>query len=417
MQVHLLLLSWLLPLSALRVPSVSMSAADSPAMKMAAAMKAGAAANTPFSDAELDLAVQSLKCLVPEQQEKINWSALRDLYATCAHRTHKDWPTTMTAAAELAEIIGSPDSPVFRQLFTRVLEDGNWDAAARAATGRDSAPWVVLVTGLNGIRKTTSVGQPWFKELLRQALGEQFDGACEELPAGTDSFFRQLDYMIATMALEQFKTLYGLNAPVEEYAAFKEGIFARYRTIAEILGVLLVRECQAKRLNVMVETSGRDVGMYKYVDQLFPGEESGYRKLVVNFGINDIGFAERSVDTRMRMEMKVGAAALASAKGEGSAEAGAAIIRANAGGPYGSSVLAGVQADSVGVWRTILEAKEGEVGHSWLKASIAIDADAEAPWRARALPSNAGMLDDKDDDAKIAPPGEVATFEFGPPPK
>ena len=28
----------------------------------------------------------------------------------------------------------------------------------------------VLVTRLNGIRKT-SVGQPWFKELLRQALG------------------------------------------------------------------------------------------------------------------------------------------------------------------------------------------------------------------------------------------------------
>ena len=150
-------------------------------------------------------------------------------------------------------------------------EDGNWDAAARAAAARpaDTLPWVVLVTGLNGIRKTTSVGQPWFKELLRQALGAQFEGNADELPAGTDSFFRQLDYMIATVALEQFKTLYTIGsdagdgeelgnaeAMVGTYAAFKEAIFARYRTVAEILGVLLVKQCQTKRLNVMVETSG-----------------------------------------------------------------------------------------------------------------------------------------------------------------
>ena len=36
-------------------------------------------------------------------------------------------------------------------------------------------PWVVLVTGVNGIRKTTSVYQPWFKKALAAAL-EQVSG-------------------------------------------------------------------------------------------------------------------------------------------------------------------------------------------------------------------------------------------------
>ena len=275
-----------------------------------------------------------------------------------------------------------------------------------------------LVTGLNGIRKTTSVHQPWFKECLRQALGSQFDGAADELPAGPDSFFRQLDFMIATIALEQFKTLYALGQDlddagcelneqeaaqcIKDYATFKEAIFARYRTIAEILGVLLVRACAAKRMNVMVETSGRDVGMYQYVDTLFPGDAGGYRKMVINFAINDISFAEDSVDTRMRMEMKLGKAALASAAAECSGAAGAKIIRANAGGPYGSSVLAGVQADSRSVWQTVLSASEGDVGYTWSKASIAIEASEATPWRARAVPS---------EDASAATP-----WEFGPKP-
>jgi hypothetical protein len=44
----------------------------------------------------------------------------------------------------------------------------------------------------------------------------------------------------------------------------------RYRTTAEALGILLVREAQRQRLNVMLETSGRDIGSFAYVDFLFP---------------------------------------------------------------------------------------------------------------------------------------------------
>lgn len=372
-------------------------------MQAAQAMKEAAAANSPFTDEELDLAVLSLQSLIPDDQSDIDWAALRQLYAASAHLSHKDWQQTQKSAAALRGILGTPDSPVFRSMFARVLEDGKWDAAVAAAASRPAGalPWVVLITGLNGIRKTTSVHQPWFQQLLRQALGAQFEGDSEALPAGSNTFFRQLDFMIATVALEQFRRLFGIgegsceggpdvsadDGAIKEYATFKEAIFARYRTMSEILGVLLVQECQAKQLNLMVETSGRDVGMYQYIDMLFPGDTSGYRKLVINFTINDISHAERSVDTRMQAEREVGAAALKSARLEGGSKAGVAIMRANAGGPYGSSVLAGVQADSQRVWQSILQAGEGDVGYTWCKASIAIDASKTSPWRARAAES------------------------------
>ena len=85
------------------------------------------------------------------------------------------------------------------------------------------APWhprplpaycpLVNTPGVNGIRKTSAVYQPWFKRALSQALeaGEGGEAARlpteEELPDGNDSYFRQLDYMIATVALTLTLTL------------------------------------------------------------------------------------------------------------------------------------------------------------------------------------------------------------------
>ena len=94
-----------------------------------------------------------------------------------------------------------------------------------------------------------------------------------------------------------------------------------------------------------------------------------------------IRFAEMSVDTRMAKEMADGAAALAAQPGAGLN----AIIRANAGGPYGSQVLKGVQADSDALWAQLRRGEAGDVATSWLKASIGIEAHAERDWTARAL--------------------------------
>ena len=343
----------------------------------------------PFSTAEINRAVASLKSV--SGGAALDWAKLEALLGGMAHQSHKDWARTEAAADELSAIIAGPDDQVFRDMFDRVLKDGNFDAAAHAAAGRSasSKPWAVLVTGVNGIRKTTSMYQPWIKEALATALGDAFCGAVQELPDGNDSFFRQLDYMIATVALEEFKPLYETD-DVESYAKRKDSIFSRYRTYAEMLGALLIKEARQRQLNVMVETSGRDIAMFRYIDHFFPDDR--YNKLVVHFTINDIGFAERSVDTRMLGEMAHGRAALASGDPR-------EIIRANAGGPYGSAALRGVQADSTAVWQKVKAG--GDAGDSWYKASIAITAHESEPWTVTALGTD-GL------------PGKPYTF--GPPP-
>mmetsp|Transcript_51483 Transcript_51483/g.168336 ORF Transcript_51483/g.168336 Transcript_51483/m.168336 type:complete len:389 (-) Transcript_51483:280-1446(-) len=372
--------------TALRFEATRMSAPAESAAVSAAAMKAAAVAREPFRSGELDRAVASLQKL---SDSPIDAQALREFYASSAHHNHKEWARTEQNAAALRNVVGGPGTAAFDTIFARVLGDGNYDAAAAAAEarGESSKPWVVLVTGLNGIRKTTSVHQPWFKEALAAALGDQFGGPAAELPDGANSFFRQLDYMVATLALTEFEALYTLQ-DVAAYAERKDAIFARYRTAAEVLGVLLLRAAEERRMNVMVETSGRDIGMFEYVEHLFPSDS--YRKLVLNFRINTLSFAERSVDARMLREMADGSAALGGAP--------AALVRANAGGPYGSAALAGVQADSRRVWESVVGGGAGGVGASWLKASFEIDAAADAPWTCR--PAAAGSR----------------RFEFVPPP-
>lgn len=321
-----------------------------------------------------------------------------------AHESHKDWARTEAAADALAEIIGGPEDPSFVEMFQRVLVDGNWaeaDAAARARSP-EAKPFIVLVTGLNGIRKTTSFHQEWFKEVLKDSLGESYGGDVADLPGGPDSFFRQLDYMIASLANRDFKALYAEEAGVEEYSRLKDGIFARYRMLAEMLGMLLLKAGKAKGLHMALETSGRDIAMFQYVDHLFP-EGDGYRKLVVHFTVNDIGFAKGSVDRRMLDEMRRGrevlqleaADAAAAADDDAKGSTAHRVIAVNSGGPYGSEVLDGVQADSARVWREVTgqgtgtggagcEAGRGPFG-SWLKACISIEGSEEGPWTARAV--------------------------------
>ena len=321
--------------------------------------------------------IKSLQNLAPADST-VDWSRLEGFLAEKLPLGYKDWSLTSSWSEELSGIIGSTTSKDFQQIFARVLSDGNWESAAEYARMRSDAPWVVLVTGLNGIRKTTSMQQPWFNEVLGEALGDRAGTA--ELPSGTNSFFRQLDYLMATIANEEFKDLYlkASKLSTSEYSSEKDGIFKRYRTFAECCGVQLVRSAQKDKLNVLVETSGRDVASFDYVDALFP-PESGYQKLAIHFTIDDIRHAERSVDVRMLSEMKEGEIVVT---GGGDARK---IVSVNAGGPYGSDILKAVQADATRVWAAIAEDADGR-RKDWHKASIKIFGDVDAAaWSACAV--------------------------------
>jgi hypothetical protein len=260
--------------------------------------KTAASEFTAFNSDELDNVIQSLhRAADIEFQDSIDWIALRALFEKVAHEPHKDWTKTEHAAEQMSNLISDPQNPIFRSIFKRVLEGGCWESSRDAATKKESSrkPWVVLVTGLNGIRKTTSVYQPWFKTVLREALDEtyQHEDPDNDLPDGQNSFFRQLDFMIATCCNVLFEQLYEID-DLEMYSAMKAGIFSRYRKLAEMLGVLLMKSAQKEKMDVMLETSGRDIAMFQYVDHFFADET--YRKLVLHFEINDLSMAECSVD-------------------------------------------------------------------------------------------------------------------------
>ena len=368
----------------------------------AATLKAAAAECAPFDAHATETAVAALARLARASEEGetegklavgggMDWDAIRAFIAARAGREAKNWDSTAVSARLMRDVLGSPKDAAFRHIVEWVLTGGNWGGAVRAAReqsgaagpadGADARPWAVLVMGTNGIRKTTSIHQPWFRQALRFALGDTVD-ANTTLPDGSNSFFRQLDYMIATLAHNEFARLYQ-GSPCDDtndtraYSAFKDALFARYRTLAESLGVLLLGAAGEMGLNVMVETSGRDIASFHYIDRFCPWA----RNLRLRFSINDISLAEASVDRRMAREMEQGRAAVAACKPARD------ILRVNAGGPYGASVLRSVQVQSHKVWQEVQTGKaRGDPAYvDWHLASLEITASATDEWTLQAV--------------------------------
>jgi hypothetical protein len=130
--------------------------------------------------------------------------------------------------------------------------------------------------------------------------------------------------------------------------------------------------------------AGRDPAMFSYLNACFPGDH--YRRLAVHFSIDALAWAQESVSTRMLQEMKTGRAALSSLRAATAASAaenrgaGAlratvaavrALVKANAGGPYGSAMLGAVQVQSDTVWSEVLAGRVPAT-QGWLTADIEI---------------------------------------------
>ena len=54
-------------------------------------------------------------------------------------------------------------------MFRRVLKEGIWENTVDHTSSLDR-PWAVLLTGVNGIHKTTNIYQDWFVEVLAKAF-------------------------------------------------------------------------------------------------------------------------------------------------------------------------------------------------------------------------------------------------------
>jgi len=288
---------------------------------LAESMNQRAQSMEPFQEEELDHILSSLSTartmtqsssssstttLDHDEPYSSRWNSIRSLFATVGHLSHKNWTQTADFASKLHPLLlvsSTKDDkeevdlhPEFRDIFERVLTDGNWDAAASQAAASSTShhtPFIVLVTGVNGIRKTTSVYQPWFEQVLQEALVhpatiithssiEPTMNPPLSLPTGQNSFFRQLDHMVATLVHTYFQLLYRLtsktldltsssstlqqgmeqtssNPPkkvISLYSQFKAALFTRFRTISEMVGIIFIREAMNRNMNIMIETSG-----------------------------------------------------------------------------------------------------------------------------------------------------------------
>ena len=156
-----------------------------------------AQAGDPFTDEELDDVINSLQNITPHGST-IDWDALRRLLGDVAHLSHKEWHVTGANSDKMAKIL-TPDGITTEtsQIFERILHEGNWDGALEHAKEvhdhgdpkrHKQSAWAVLVTGVNGIRKTTAMYQPWFAQALQEALvppaGVTMDLDVDSLPTG-----------------------------------------------------------------------------------------------------------------------------------------------------------------------------------------------------------------------------------------
>jgi hypothetical protein len=454
----------------------SSSSSPSLLVERASEMASRAARGQPLTDSEIQLVVKSVRSIVivrgtnasseeaggaegDGEDEALkstdNDRRLVELLRSAAHLSHKDWAVVEVNSDQLLSILfpaaggdsssdGGDSSSEGDNSFDataplvldRILTEGNWKAAmdhasSSAASASDDEPgsphrpisrrkrpWAVLVSGVNGIRKTTSMYQPWFSQVLEEALvpppslslsngraaaamptngnGDDDTIPRELLPTGHNSFFRQLDHMIATLCNREFEMLYRLTESecqrtlagtnsrlkdddeattippeaIEKYSNLKAAIFARYRTLSELLGALLLKQARKRNMNCLMETSGKDVAMFQYVDHFLPA----YNKLALRFEINALDLAKKSVDDRMTSEIRAGIKARTVRD----------IIYANQGGPYGSQVLPSIQRDSDNVWNTQVLTHRG-VGDDWYKATIRITAYPDRPWTAQAV--------------------------------
>jgi hypothetical protein len=396
-------------------------------------MASRAAQGLPLTDSEIQLVVESVRNIargtsafsddVADRSdvggEMDREGRLVELLRSAAHLSHKAWAVTEANSDQLCSILfDSTEGVSFDEtaplVLERILTEGNWNAARNHASSSpeqsNRKPWAVLVTGVNGIRKTTSMYQPWFSQVLGEALvspplslsngavtksqGRDDDEIPRELlPTGHNSFFRQLDHMIATLCNRDFEILYRLTEDecrhadsgegsmsdgdatippevVGRYSNLKAAIFSRYRTLSEILGALLLKQARKRNVNCLMETSGKDVAMFQYVDHLLPN----YNKLALRFQVNALDLAKKSVDERMTSEIRAGMKARTVRD----------IIYTNQGGPYGSQVLPAIQEESDAVWNGQVLTHRG-VGEDWYKATIQITAHADRPWTAQAV--------------------------------
>lgn len=122
----------------------------------------------------LERALKSLVNLDLRLEDDV-WDSVTRLISSTAHLPAEEWPKSYKEWSQslFAQTVDDTEYIKFQRLFGKFLSSGGWEKALLAAQRRpeDYKPWLVVVSGISGIRKKHSVMQPWFRVLIEEAIG------------------------------------------------------------------------------------------------------------------------------------------------------------------------------------------------------------------------------------------------------
>jgi hypothetical protein len=194
-------------------------------------------------------------------------------------------------------------------LFPRFFEDSNLKNAIKHTIDneyRDIKPWVVVIMGLNGIRKTTAMKDDQIKTLIYEALPKKIQDYYDKdfMPSANNSFFRQLDFIVPSLASKFFEMLKDLNS-IDLYKLGKHKIFSTYGLFFGNWLNIISNCIGSVGCNMLIEATGQNYLQSHLINrnEKFSAYNK-YNKLIIRFSITEdnLSIIGDTIDKRFEEE-------------------------------------------------------------------------------------------------------------------
>lgn len=151
-----------------------------------------------------------------------------------------------------------------------------------ASSNNSSKPWVVVVMGLNGIRKTSLMNMNKGNTIATLLNKHLPTISIEDMPTGENSFFRQLDFMIPSISskfFEEFKKFKGkldlFFYKIAKHILFTSMIGTLAKVWLQVVSIIL----GGLKYNMLIEATGQNFDQVDSIDKL--SVFTDYNKLII----------------------------------------------------------------------------------------------------------------------------------------
>jgi hypothetical protein len=180
-------------------------------------------------------------------------------------------------------------------LLPRFFKDGNIDICKT-----NNSPWIVVVMGLNAIRKTTAMKQLDLPILINSVLPHI---NTKYIPTANNSFFRQLDYLVPSIASGLFLKLRNIE-DIKYYKIGKQLLFSKLATLNGLWLNVVSNIIGKLDYNMLIEATGTNFGQVDLIND--NPNFNNYNKLIIRFNVDQtqLKIVGESITTRFDEEFK-----------------------------------------------------------------------------------------------------------------